>query len=452
LVEPENNLQRGFEGALHSAARIGQRMGKRVVRRILIRMLPTLGSITISTAYIWVPLLALIIFGFLGFSYFYIVPADIISRPTSTMEEKVSAFFMTDDKEEVKKRMSFLKEYEETANGWKKDLSEDEANQAAMHALSWGILAAVDRITHDPIFTQGKKIDIKPDDVFRDLRPNFGFKPSPITVESQSCVSRTEQPKKTDPDTGDEVEDKDASPVTIHEIVANPVQTSYRSLLQTADTIEGHFNYLYRTDVSTTQSDASPCSGTLTTITTKEILDRIEPPEDRYQPLFTYLRGKGITNEPEIQVVIELAKSLDPKMAGNINVTPIKWINHPLAPESIAEALDQAISIVNRVNPDINQTWREGMLTLIMKESTGNPRAVGPYPVYYSEKDGYQTAAGLCQLMPPTFRAYKLPGFDDIWNPVDNIIASMRYIYATPRYQKHVNNIPNLFWGNYPGY
>ncbi|CAN7767311.1 transglycosylase SLT domain-containing protein [Paenibacillus sp. LjRoot153] len=455
MPETENNLQRGLEGALHSAVRLGKRVGKRIVRQIIRNMARTLGLIAISTTYIWVPMVALFIVGYLGLSYFYIMPADIIASQQSSMEDKVSAFFMTEDKEEVKKRMGFLKEYEQTANGWKDDLAEDEAVQVEMHALSWGVLAAVDRITHDPIFTQGKQIAIKSQEVFRDLRPQFVLKESPISVQSQSCVERTQQPLKNDPITGEEVEDTEATPIISYEIVDNLIQITVKRLIQTADTIEGHFDYQYRTDVSSTQTDPSPgtCSGQLTTITTKEVLSQIVQPEDKYRPLFAYLKGKGISNETEIHVVIELAKSLDPKMAGGIIVKPIgKWINHPLPPEDILEALDQAINIANRVNPDINQSWREGMLILIMKESSGNPRAVGPYPVFYSNKDGYQTAAGLCQLMPPTFRGYKLPGFDDIWNPVDNIIASMRYIYATSRYQKHVNNIPNLFWGHYPGY
>jgi SLT domain-containing protein len=35
------------------------------------------------------------------------------------------------------------------------------------------------------------------------------------------------------------------------------------------------------------------------------------------------------------------------------------------------------------------------------------------------------------QVIQPTFRTYALPGHNDIWNPVDNIIASVRYANAT---------------------
>ncbi|SFA76082.1 hypothetical protein SAMN05216266_101271 [Amycolatopsis marina] len=43
-----------------------------------------------------------------------------------------------------------------------------------------------------------------------------------------------------------------------------------------------------------------------------------------------------------------------------------------------------------------------------------------------------QIADGLpkdLQCIDPTFQAHKLPGHDDIYNPVDNIIAGIRYTF-----------------------
>ena len=34
------------------------------------------------------------------------------------------------------------------------------------------------------------------------------------------------------------------------------------------------------------------------------------------------------------------------------------------------------------------------------------------------------------QCIDSTFNAHKLPGHDDIWNPVDNIIAGVRYTFS----------------------
>jgi SLT domain-containing protein len=48
---------------------------------------------------------------------------------------------------------------------------------------------------------------------------------------------------------------------------------------------------------------------------------------------------------------------------------------------------------------------------------------------------------GLMQTIGPTFEAHKLPGHDDIRDPVDNIIAGVRY--AIDRYGS-VSRVPGV--------
>lgn len=75
---------------------------------------------------------------------------------------------------------------------------------------------------------------------------------------------------------------------------------------------------------------------------------------------------------------------------------------------------------------------------IIEHESSGNPNAINLWD--QNAKDGHPSI-GLMQTIQPTFDAYKLPGHDNIRNPVDNIIAGVRY--AVERYGS-VSNVPGV--------
>ena len=63
-----------------------------------------------------------------------------------------------------------------------------------------------------------------------------------------------------------------------------------------------------------------------------------------------------------------------------------------------------------------------------MTESSGNPNAVNNWD---SNAAAGTPSEGLMQTIVPTFDTYALPGHTDIWNPVDNIVAAVRYANAT---------------------
>jgi SLT domain-containing protein len=95
-------------------------------------------------------------------------------------------------------------------------------------------------------------------------------------------------------------------------------------------------------------------------------------------------------------------------------------------------------------------SWLGPLYTMAMRESGGNPRAIN---LWDSNAKRGTPSKGLMQTIDPTFNRYKLPGFNDIWNPVHNAIAAIRYIKA--RYGSVFNTpgIRNMArGGSYKGY
>jgi Transglycosylase SLT domain len=87
---------------------------------------------------------------------------------------------------------------------------------------------------------------------------------------------------------------------------------------------------------------------------------------------------------------------------------------------------------------------------VVQHESGGNPRAANGWDINAAQG---HPSEGIAQVIGPTFHAYKLHGYGDIWNPVDNMIAAFRY--AISRYGS-MNNIPGVVsvrhGGSYVGY
>lgn len=62
-----------------------------------------------------------------------------------------------------------------------------------------------------------------------------------------------------------------------------------------------------------------------------------------------------------------------------------------------------------------------------MQESSGNPKAIN---LTDSNAKAGHPSKGLLQTIDSTFKSYEMPGHGDIWNPIDNAIAAVRYMYA----------------------
>ena len=86
---------------------------------------------------------------------------------------------------------------------------------------------------------------------------------------------------------------------------------------------------------------------------------------------------------------------------------------------SLSNWINAAIAITG-----IDASNASALYTMAMAESGGNPSAVN---LWDSNAAAGTPSIGIMQVIQPTFDAYKLAGFDDIYDPVSNIIASIRY-------------------------
>jgi TP901 family phage tail tape measure protein len=110
----------------------------------------------------------------------------------------------------------------------------------------------------------------------------------------------------------------------------------------------------------------------------------------------------------------------------------------PVPPGAVQDWLLAAIGLTG-----VGQDWLSGLYRLVMAESGGDPHSYNSTPV------GSEHAEGLLQTLPSTFAAHALPGHGDIWNPIDNAAAAIRYIIG--RYGT-VYNTPLFRGGPYAGY
>ncbi|RJL30037.1 transglycosylase SLT domain-containing protein [Bailinhaonella thermotolerans] len=104
----------------------------------------------------------------------------------------------------------------------------------------------------------------------------------------------------------------------------------------------------------------------------------------------------------------------------------------------VADWIREAIEILKAHGYPVEKMNPDHIYAIIMHESSGNPHAI-------NLTDGNAAAGtpskGLMQTIDPTFNAYSLPGHKNIYDPVDNIIAGVRY--AISRYGS-VSNVPGL--------
>jgi SLT domain-containing protein len=100
--------------------------------------------------------------------------------------------------------------------------------------------------------------------------------------------------------------------------------------------------------------------------------------------------------------------------------------------------ISQATKILEAQGIPASKLSPQDIWIIIKNESGGNPIAVNGWD---SNAAAGTPSIGLTQTIAPTFNAYALPGHGDIYNPVDNIIAGVRYALA--RYGS-LDNVPGV--------
>jgi WXG100 family type VII secretion target len=119
-------------------------------------------------------------------------------------------------------------------------------------------------------------------------------------------------------------------------------------------------------------------------------------------------------------------------------------------PGNVQEWIREAIKILQAngipvTDDNIDEIWK-----IIEKESSGNPHAIN---LWDSNAQAGHPSKGLMQCIDSTFNAHKLPGHDDIWNPVDNIIAGVRYTFSRyGGFEGHPGLKAMAHGGGYQGY
>lgn len=117
---------------------------------------------------------------------------------------------------------------------------------------------------------------------------------------------------------------------------------------------------------------------------------------------------------------------------------------------NVASWIDQALRTMAASGMDVSHMDTSAIATIIAHESGGNPNSIN---LWDSNAASGHPSKGLMQCIDSTFNAHCLPGHHDIWNPVDNIIAGVRY--ADARYGG-LDNVPGIramhHGGHYVGY
>lgn len=273
---------------------------------------------------------------FVVFFLFIMAYAAIFLVPQQIAQEtlgRVKAFFNLGDLKATawteEDDQALYDEYTRLTESWKEGLDAYQQEQAQDYALSWGVLAAVDRVFGDPIINEEIKgeRDYKPnpEKIYKILRPIFEWKDSTIIRELEW---------------EEEVEvgsDRNGNPIyqtrTMHD-----TQIEHVKLLMMADIYEAKYIYKYETVTE------SWTEGNVRITETKEVVKNIIEQGPYYERLLNLMKEHGL-NEKSLEMILELATVYDP---------------------DYQHSLDTRWAEINSLALDYTQSYYEGELGTIV--------------------------------------------------------------------------------------
>ncbi|RZS41406.1 WXG100 family type VII secretion target [Herbihabitans rhizosphaerae] len=95
-------------------------------------------------------------------------------------------------------------------------------------------------------------------------------------------------------------------------------------------------------------------------------------------------------------------------------------------PGNVDQWIREAIKILQENGIPVTEENIQQIWTIIQHESGGDPNAINDWD---SNAAKGTPSKGLMQCIDPTFDAHSVPGHKDIWNPVDNIVAGVKYTF-----------------------
>jgi uncharacterized protein YukE len=136
--------------------------------------------------------------------------------------------------------------------------------------------------------------------------------------------------------------------------------------------------------------------------------------------------------------------------AGNQNMGSSGPPPTAMPPGNVDEWIKEAIKVLQANGVNVSEADIPTIWAIIQHESGGDPNAINNWD---SNAAAGHPSKGLMQCIDSTFNANKMPGYDNIYGPVDNICAGVNY--AISRYGS-LSNVPGIAsmagGGAYKGY